>query len=156
MHLVRRIHPLSRPPRRPSAGQALLEAALTLSVLCLLILGALEFGKVAYASIQVTRAARAAVAYGAASPATAVDASGIQTAAAAEAPDVPGISATSSIACACSNGSASTCLNTDCPNSHIVETLTVRTAATYNPGIHIPGLPATYTLHGLAVQQVQP
>jgi Flp pilus assembly protein TadG len=141
---------------RQDCGQALLEAALILSVFCTLLIGALEFGKVAYASIEVTRAARAGVQYGNASVNNAVDTAGIQAAAAHEAPDIPGLTTTTTIRCTCSNGGSSTCLNTDCPNSHIIEILTVETQATFNPGIHLPGLPSTYTLHGTAVQTVLP
>lgn len=139
---------------RHGSGQALLEAALTLSVLSLLLIGAVEFGKVAYASIEVTRAAKAGVQYGCSSTTAATDTTGIAAAAAYEASDIPGLTTTSSVSCSCANGGASTCLNTDCPGSDIVVTLTVHTTATYNPGIHLPGLPATYTLHGVAVQQV--
>lgn len=153
-------HPTPRSPSRRfpalrrASGQALLEAALTLSVLSLLLLGTVEFGKVAYASIEVTRAAKAGVQYGDASTTTATDATGIANAAASEASDISGLTTTSSVSCSCANGGVSTCLNTDCSSSTIVVTLTVRTSVTYDPGIHLPGLPATYTLHGLAVQQV--
>ena len=147
-------------PRRQTplntSGQALLEAALTLSVLCILLLGAAEFGRVTYAAIAVTRAAKAGVQYGEASTTTATDATGIANAAANEASDISGLNTTSSVSCSCANGATSTCSNTDCPGSTILVTLTVHTTATYDPGIHIPGLPATYTLHGLAVQQVLP
>jgi Flp pilus assembly protein TadG len=139
---------------RNRSGQALIEAALTLSLLCTMLLGAFELGKVAYAWIEVTRAAKAGVQYGDRNVNDAVDTSGIQTAAANEAPDISGLTTTSSVGCSCSNGGTSTCLNTDCPNSHIIETLTVQTSATYDPGIHLPGLPTTYTLHGKAVQMV--
>jgi len=153
-------HPTSNQPTalrqilRNTSGQALLEAALTLSVLCILLLGAAEFGRVTYAAIEVTRAAKAGVQYGAASTTTATDTTGIANAAANEAPDISNLNTVSSVSCSCANGGTSTCLNTDCPGSSIIVTLTVHTTATYDPGIHIPGLPATYTLHGLAVQQV--
>ncbi|MGC8548073.1 MAG: TadE/TadG family type IV pilus assembly protein [Acidobacteriaceae bacterium] len=148
--------PSLRHPIHSTAGQALLEAALTLSVLSILLLGAAEFGRVAYAAIEVTRAAKAGVQYGDASTTTATDATGIANAAANEAPDIAGLNTSSSVSCSCANGGTSTCSNTDCPGSAIIVTLTVRTTATFDPGIHIPGLPATYTLHGLAVQQVLP
>lgn len=149
----RRNEPLNK-LTRASSGQALLEAALTLLVLCILLVGAVEFGKVAYASIEVTRAAKAGVQYGDASTTTAADATGIANAAANEAPDLSGLTTTSAVSCACANGGPSTCLNTDCSGSAIVETLTVHTSVSYDPGIHLPGLPSTYTLHGLAVQPV--
>lgn len=143
-----------RQASRGTRGQALIEAALTLSVLLLLMLGAAEFGKVTYAAIEVSRAAKAGVQYGSASNTTATDTTGIDDAAAYEAPNVPNLTTTSSVSCSCADGALSTCLNTDCSGSSIVLTLTVRTTAVYDPGIHIPGLPSTYTLHGIAVQKV--
>lgn len=56
--------------------------------------------------------------------------------------------------CICSDGSASTCLRTDCPTSHIEEILSVQTQTTFDPLIHLPGLPMTFTLHGQAIQKV--
>jgi hypothetical protein len=59
-----------------------------------------------------------------------------------------------SVSCICSNGSASTCLATDCSTSSIETILTVQTQATVSPPIHLPGLPTAFTLHGRAVQKV--
>jgi Flp pilus assembly protein TadG len=135
------------------AGQALLETALVFPILLALLIGAAEFARVAYAAIEVANAARAGVQYGAQSGFTAADTTGIATAASKDAANVTGLVTTSSVACICSNGNASTCLNTDCPNSHKEEILTVNTQATMDPLIHVPGLPRTYTLKGRAIQK---
>ena len=75
------------------------------------------------------------------------------TIAANDAGDLTTLTTTSSFACVCSDGSASTCLNTDCASSHIEQILTVNTQATFDPVFHIPGLPTTYTLKGQSIQK---
>lgn len=144
-----------------TSGQSLLEVALTAPLLILILLGAAEFARVAFAGTEVANAARAGVAYGAQSVGAAADAGGIQTAAAADAGDLASsVTATATVTGMCSSGAActgagSTCINTDCatPGDHIETVLTVDTAATFDPIIHVPGLPTTYTVHGHAVQK---
>ena|SRR5579863_8636545 len=144
--------------RRGPAGetaQALIETSIAVALLVPLTIGAAEFARLAYAGIEVSNAARAAVQYGAQNGSTASDTTGIQTAAAIDAADIATtLTTTVATSCVCSDGSASTCQNTDCPNSHIEETLSVTTATTVDPMIHLPGIPRTITLHGLAIQKV--
>jgi Flp pilus assembly protein TadG len=140
--------------RKGEKGQSLVEVALTLPLLILLLVGAAELGWVAYAAIEVSNAASAGVQYGAQTTITASDTTGIQTAATDDAANLRGLTATSSFSCICSNGSASTCLRTDCSTSNIEEILTVKTQAPISPLIKLPLLPATFTLHGQAVQKV--
>jgi Flp pilus assembly protein TadG len=135
------------------AGQSLVETALIFPLLIALLIGAAELARVAYAAIEVSNAAKAGVQYGAQNGSTASDTTGIQTAAANDAANLSGLTTTPSYSCVCSDGTASTCANTDCANSHIEETLTVNTQATVNPLIHLPGLPTTYTLKGRAIQK---
>jgi Flp pilus assembly protein TadG len=139
---------------RNTAGQSLVEVALTAPLLILLLLGAAELGQVAYTAIQVSDAASAGVQYGAQTTITASDTAGIQTAAADDATNLTGLITTSSFSCICSNGSASTCLRTDCSTSNIEEILTVKTQAGISPLINLPGLPRPFTVHGQAVQKV--
>ena len=110
-----------------------------------------------YAAIEVTNAAKAAAQYGAQSSATAADTTGMQTAATNDAANLTGLQTNVSKSCVCADGSASTCLNTDCtattPNA-IEQVITVQTEATFTPGIRLPVLPTTFTLHGTAVQKV--
>ena len=146
---------LRRFPRvvRSESGQAFLETAVALPLLALLLLGAVEFARVAYAAIEVSNAASAGARYAVQSGYTASDATGIQNAASADAANLSSLTTTSSTSCVCSDGSASTCANTDCTNSHIEETVTVNTSTTFAPLIHLPGFPKTITLNGQAIQR---
>jgi Flp pilus assembly protein TadG len=134
-------------------GGALVEACMTLPTLFLLVLGAVEFSRVAYTSLEVVSAAKAGVAYGAQSGGLTTDTDGITMAATTDARNVPGLTVlapTSSYIC--SNGDPSTGQPGDCATSHIVQTLTVQTQVDLNPIIHVPGTPQTYTIKGSASQ----
>lgn len=136
------------------SGTALIELSVSLPLFAAMLLGSAELARVAYASIEVTSAARAAVQYGAQTSATAADTTGIKLAATSDAYNLNGLSTTVSTSCICSDGSASTCLNTDCSSSQIEQILSVQTQATFDPLIHAPGLPNTFTVHGRAIQNV--
>jgi Flp pilus assembly protein TadG len=145
---------------QPTGGQALVETALTLPFLLLIMVGGLELGRVAYAAIEVSNAASAAVQYGAQTNGTAQDNAGITTAAQADAANLSGLVATPSLALACSDGTkptyalGSTLQNTDCPGATIETVLTVTTQINLNTLFHFPGIPSTLTLHGRATQKV--
>ena len=136
------------------SGQALIETAITFALLTVLLLGVAEVGGIAYAAIQVVNAAKAAAQYGDQDHGDASDLTGMQTAAALEAPSLTNLTTAVDHTCICSDGSASTCALTDCPNSIIEETLFIRTSTDYTPFIHLPGLPSTLTLRGQAIQKV--
>ena len=147
------------------SGQAFIELALTVPFLVLLLLGAAELARVAYMAIELSNAAKAAVQYGAQNPTTAVDVSGMQTAAQLEAPDLYNASSTTNFtvtpthSCVCSSGAAAPkCALADCGNgatsSELEEVLQVNTSAQFDPLIHIPGWTNNkFTLHGQAVQK---
>lgn len=139
---------------RNSRGSAMVELALGVSLCSTIILGAAEFGRLCYAGIEVSNAAHAGAQYGSQSRTYAADLTNIQTAATQDAPNVSGLSATSSYFCQCSNGGTSTCAVTDCSTSRIVTYVQVNTTATVNPLIYVPGLPHSYTLTGKAVMRV--
>lgn len=160
--LKRSIIELGRHAKREK-GAALVELALTMPALTLLLLGASEFARGAYAGIEASNAARAGAAFGSYSSANASNTSGIQAAAAADAPDLSGLTTTSSVSGICSSGTACTgtggaCVSTDCTTAgdHIETVVTVNTQVIFNPLIHLPGSPSTLTLHGKAVQKVLP
>jgi Flp pilus assembly protein TadG len=143
-------------------GQALVEFAMCLSLLAFIVLGVMEFGQISFTSIELENAAKAGVQYGAESGFTAEDTTGIQNAAQAAAPNLSGMSVTSSYSCVCSDGTASTCALTDCSNTHIEESVTVNTSYSLAPFIHVPAftqvihtsaLPTSITLTGRAVQK---
>ena len=141
--------------RRGEGGSALVETALTFPVLVMLIAGAAEFSRVAYASLEVVSAAKAGVSYGAMTGATTTDLPGITYAAQHDAGNVTSLqvlSANSTYACSDPHDDPAGGSNTGCPSSHMEQTLTVVTQATVDPLIHIPGLPTTYTIKGQASQ----
>ncbi len=151
--------------QRCEAGQALVETALTFPLLLLLFIGGAELARVAYAAIEVANAAKAGVAYGSQNTATAADTTGIQTAATTDAGDLAAtLTTTPTVSGSCSNtavlctGAGGTCTNTDCSDTgdHIETTLKVKTSAPFDPLIHLPGLPTSFTLEGQAVQKVLP
>jgi Flp pilus assembly protein TadG len=152
-------------------GQALIEAAVTLPILLLLLVGATDFAMAAYGSIEVTNAANAGADYGAASAIAAADQAGIENAAATDAANMVTPAGASTLTTSvsysyiCSNGApwAGTPPVVSCPGGAAVETiLTVNTTASYSPPIHLValpfigtlGLPTSYTLVGQAVRKV--
>jgi Flp pilus assembly protein TadG len=146
-------------------GQALVETALVLPILIVVLLGGAELARVAFAAIEVANAARAGVAYGAQNTATSADTPGIQNAAVSDVGDMAAsLTTTAAVTGTCSNpsvlctGSGSTCTNQDCSDAgdHIVNVLTVTTTASFDPLIHLPGIPTTYALQGQAIQKVLP
>lgn len=157
-------------PRTPcECGSALVETAITLPLFFVLMLGAVELARVARAAIQISNAAKAAVAYGAQNFSTDTDTAGMQKAATDEVDDIPGLTFTStnvqaSLSGVCSsgkactgpdNGSGPTCTSNDCGTGDHAQTIvSVSTSATIDPLIHVPGLPTTYTVYGSAVQTV--
>ena len=139
---------------RAAGGQSAVELALSIPLLLVLLLAAVELGRIFYVQISVSNAARAGVQYGAQSITTASDNNGMQGAALADAPNITGLTATGSHYCACANGSSSTCLATDCSGSRRLLYVQVTTSAPYTPMMSYPGLPGAMTLNGKAVMRV--
>ena len=143
---------------RSTSGQSLVELAVAGPFVVFLLLGLLEFGQVAYYSIEVTNAAKAGASYGELSSANAYDQNGIKLAAlAAVAPDISSsnLQVTSSRSCICSDGTQLlSCLPSACSasNTYIESTVTVNTSATITPIIELPGF-KSFTLSGQAIQR---
>ena len=147
-------------------GQALVETALSMALLLLMMLGAVEFGRLAFFAIEAVNAARAAALYASQSPSTAADLAGIQSAAQNEyitpsALTLVSPTATSGYACTCSGSTSSvSCTNnsltspTCAAGSSLEVTVTIQTQVSFTPGIHIPGFPGPFVLKGAAMQKV--
>lgn len=162
--------------RRNEEGSALVELALSMPMLCLVLLGAAEFARVAYASIEVANAAHAAAIYAASRVRAASDYSvngttysgGIVNAANADAHISCGgnpISVTSvTSTCSCTDTSVTpsscsdnqTCYNA---NSGMVTAMTVTTSCSFSPLIStrepgLIGVNGPFTLSGRSIQVV--
>jgi Flp pilus assembly protein TadG len=135
-------------------GQASVELALSLPLLLMMFLVVVETGRAFYIAISVSNAARAGVQYGSQNLSTAADNAGMQSAAANDAPNVAGMTATATHFCICANGTASTCLSTDCPGSHRLIYTQVNTSAPYAPLISFMGILPPITVPGKAVMRV--
>ena len=146
---------------RDERGGALVELALTVPILGVLLVGASEFATLEYDSIEVTNAARAGVAYGSQSTTTAADLTGMQTAATNDGSNVAGLQATAIEFWSCSKApavqySSASAAATACPvGYHVLNYVQVNTTVTVTPSIAVPGLPASYTMTGVAVMRVQ-
>lgn len=91
------------PKHRPAgeAGSAIVELALVVPMLALVLIGAAELGRIAYAAIEVSNAARSAVSFGAQGPTTAINTAVMQSVAANEAPNVTDLVTTATETCVC-------------------------------------------------------
>ena len=150
---------LMRLLRGDESGQALVELALScVMILIPILIGSAEFARAAYAYIEVSNAARAAVAYGAQTHATVLDSQGMLNAARNDyAFDPTKLTLLqSSYVCNCSDTGASvSCTDaTACAGAHIELTLTVQTTANFDPGFYEPFLAKTFVVNGIAVQKV--
>ncbi|MDR3776763.1 MAG: TadE/TadG family type IV pilus assembly protein [Terracidiphilus sp.] len=139
-------------------GQSLVELALIMPIFTVLLVGAADFARLAYAGIEVSNAARAGVQYGAQNRITALDISGMTHAATSDGPDVASMSATASNSCVCTSGATVTCANaaTACvAPARTLQYVQVNTTAVVSPLFHYPGLPATFNLKGQATMRVE-
>lgn len=138
------------------SGQALIELALVLPIFVLLLLGAAEFARLAYASIEVSNAARAGIQYGAQNHSTAVDLIGMTQAAINDGSNIKTLQAIATNFCICSDGTSITCANAsmNCP-ARILDYVQVNTSVVVDPFFHCPGLPKTFTLQGQAAMRVE-
>ena len=153
-------------------GSALVETALTFPVLIMMLLGAVELGEVAYASIETSNAARAGAQYAAVGGGY-NDTAGVTAAAQADAYDTYTPQPTSftvtmpTPACACSDGlgtcSVSGAVGSSpgvfaCTSGTPIVTVTVQTTAQFTSPIALKtpfaSLGPTFTLHGSAQQVV--
>lgn len=157
---IRRLPRMAR--RREEAGQALVELALTMPLLILLLIGAAELARVVYAAIEVSNAARAAAAFAAQNATTATYTASMQTIASADAANLTAVNLAWTPTCQCamagmaSGITCSAASSTACTTGggYVVQTLTITTSTSFDPIIHLPGLPSTFTLYGHAVQEV--
>jgi len=142
-----------------SQGQSLVEFTLVLPLLLILLIGAIEFGRAAYYSIEVTNASYAGVEYGAQTDATAGDINGIIQAALNEAPLLAPDNVTTSIYYECPDGLATgpTTAATDCAGDggRFFRYLVVNTQADLMPLFNFPGIPAVFSLKANASERIR-
>ena len=163
-----RLSSLSRDLSECESGNALIELAASLPLYLVLVLGTAEIANLAWASVQVNNAARAAAAYAAQSRANSspLNSTNIGLAAQSEAPKfitAPSTQVTSTQLCYCAGTDGSlpaqiTCDQnalSNCPPPSIIQVaVQVNIQAPVSPFVHYPGLPATYTVNAQATMGV--
>jgi Flp pilus assembly protein TadG len=147
-------NPAERSKVSRQLGQALLEVTLICTVLTAAMLGAAELGRLSYAAIVVSNAARAGLQYGAQSRVTAQDSAGMQQAALNDGQNVTTMTATATHYCSCSTGSTANCTSASCGTGRLIEYVQVNTSARVPMIFHCPGLPASITLNAQGVMRV--
>lgn len=131
-------------------GSSLAELALVTPLLLLLLFGAVDVGRAYYLSMEVVGAAHAGAVYGVVNPS---DITGIKAAAAADAPDVPGLTVTTpTYGCECSDGTSysASCGTTPTCATNVVYRVNVTATATYQTWFPWPGIPTTFNLSSSA------
>ena len=151
------------------SGQALIELAISLPLLLLLLLGAAEFGRMAYMAIEVADAAKAAAQYAAQDETTSLDTAGILLVAQQNAPYVANNCTSFTAAASPNPKNFCTCMTSGVPNpttpssaactaactGYIVHVVQITTTASCNPIFHATGFSgANISLSGSAVQEV--
>src|SRR5689334_2953272 len=97
--------------RSKEAGSAFIELAMFFPVLLLVLLGAIDFARVYYASITLINAAEVGAQYGSKTVSASTDTNGMATAATNDASDLTGVTATAAQSCTCS-GTSQACNGT--------------------------------------------
>jgi hypothetical protein len=161
-HLVKQDNAISR-RYRYAAGQAAAELALLATTLVLMLAVAVEMGRLGYLAMTLDDAARAGAQYGSQNYTTDGNISGMTTAATNAATNIngtkwwgssAGFSTSASSFCECNNGTVVTCPGT-CSSGAPLIYVQVKTQANYVPFLQVPGLPSTFTIHGLSTMAVQ-
>jgi Flp pilus assembly protein TadG len=136
------------------SGQGLVETALTASLLVLLLLAAVDFGRAFYMVVELKGAAHAGAVYGSQYP---TDNTGMQNVAKANASDLTSTTsanfqATADWGCECSDGTNATaesggsCATPSCTGLNEIYYVTVTTTASYSPLVPWPGIPSTMNM----------
>ncbi|HKR27665.1 MAG TPA: TadE/TadG family type IV pilus assembly protein [Acidobacteriaceae bacterium] len=134
-----------------SSGQGLVETALTASLLVLLLLAAIDFGRAFYMVVELKGAAHAGAVYGSQFP---TDKTGMVTVATNNQSDLGSAASTPTAdwGCECSDGtnatleSSGSCATPSCTNMNEIYYVTVTTTATYSPLVPWPGIPKTMNM----------
>lgn len=143
---------------RSDSGSSLIEAAVLAPVLLLLLLGAADFGRGYYLAEEVAGAAHSGAEYAIQNPGNfSNNATGIETAAKDDAPDVPDLHvATPTWGCECSDGTSYSASCASVPSScttNWVYKITVTASAGYTPLFPWPGIPTSIALSSSATMR---
>jgi Flp pilus assembly protein TadG len=138
--------------RSAQRGSAMLEFGLLVSLLTIILAGAMEFSRVFYSADEVVNAARAGVQYGLQSTSSETNYTGMQTAAKADGGDVSGLSATASQFCLCTDGTTTSCATGVCTMRTYIK---VAASGTFQTIGKYPYFPQSVALGNTAIIRVK-
>jgi Flp pilus assembly protein TadG len=149
--------------RNAVAGSAQVEFAILAPLMLLMMLGAIDFGRVYYHGVTVANAASVGAFYGSQNNIKSVHDSGIQTAALNDAQDLKGdpVTATPSHFCTCPSTDGSSQTVVDCFGGPCVDygmpRLYVRAQVTqtFRTVVRYPGVPDPVNVQRIATMRVQ-
>ena len=134
--------------RNKQRGIATIEAAIVLPLLVLFLLILFDFGRVMYAAVTTTNAARAGAGYGAQHVGTIIDAAGIKTAALQDATDLPvdasnaeSVIVSSQRICRCAGSTSNVSCETLPCSGDIEQYVEVTANRTFTTLVPYPGIP---------------
>jgi Flp pilus assembly protein TadG len=139
---------------RSEKGTALVEFALLAPVILLLLVGLIEVGRYTYFAVLAANAARAGALYGAENGRTALDSSGMRTAALADAQNIANMTVPTARYFCLLDGTSTLCPSTGARQSNWVYYVEVDTSGTYNSLFRYPGIPQSVTVSGKAITRV--
>ena len=140
--------------RTGEKGSAFIELGLFFPVLLLILIGAIDFARVFYASIALTNGAEVGAIYGSRSVAKSSDTTGMSAAATTDTQDLSGVTATAQQYCKCGNGSSQAC-SISCVASTKHYYVSVQTAYTFTTLFPYPGIPSSVAMTRTAVMRAQ-
>lgn len=161
MQLVHDVQTLSSSQRRrgyEGRGQSMLELALTLPVLLVLLVVALDFARMFNMSMAVTDAARAGAQWGAQNHAAGANVLGMEQAACnsmVDFPCTPGTNTSASSFCQCAGSSGTISCTSPGGCANVLNFVTVTATATFATVVGYPGLPSSVPLTATVTMQVQ-
>jgi len=141
-----------------SCGQSLLELAMTLPVLVMLLLVALDYARMFNMSMAVTDAASAGAHWGGQNRASDANVLGMEQAACnsmVDYPCTPGTNTTASSFCQCAGSSGKISCTSPGSCATVLVFVTVTATATFNTVVGYPGLPSSVPLSASVTMQVQ-
>lgn len=114
-------------------GQAVVEVALFMPALMLLLIGAIDLGRLSQYDTLLAGGARAGAQYGSLNLVTAADSAGMTAAAQQDAPNLTGLTIAPSTFCTCAGGGPTPCTAGACPGSHRLLFVSVSVTGTFQP-----------------------
>ena len=134
---------------REQAGSSLIETSLLLPLICLLLVGAVDFGRAYYVALEVDSAVHAGALYGTQEP---VDTAGMVAAAKLDAGDLTNLQPVATYGCECSDGSSvvASCGTAPSCAFNVVNYVNVTATSSYKMMLRYPGFPATLSLSAKA------